>query len=263
MLVVRRAEKTETLVALYHAYCTQVVKKIGVFEEKQNIFMHHSKLESALFNRVLGCEDPSNVLNCAALLEHAKAFNKKFLWMLHDSNVNLLQYLLTQDLDRREPEMGFYFNLNWRMPNYESHPAVSLLEVESEEQFYEWSAVFAECHGISFEDVCDYFSSGYGDDRCYSLYMAQVYQKTIGCSAMFVHEKNALLLWDSVLPMYRRQGVGSMMALSRMKQAKALECENVYAVGMESFAAMLRDIGFRSFAKFQVLCYGTKENHRG
>lgn len=263
MLVIRRAEKAETLVNLLQSYYTQLSKHIGVLEEKQGIVMHHAKSESALFNRIVGYQEPKNVLNIAALLEHAKSHGHSFLWYSHDGNIHLHKYLLDQGLDRREPLQGFYFNAKRRMPDYKSHPAVKLLEVRTEEQFYEWCHVFSLCHGVPLEAVCEYFESGYGEERTYTLMMAQVYQKTIACSAFYVYEDNAILLWDSVLPMYRRQGVGSMMAIHRMQMAKKLKCKGVYALGMDSYAAMLKDIGFRHIGKFQTFFYSAEEKDDG
>lgn len=252
MLIIRRAEKAETLVNLLQSFYTQLSKRFGVLEKKQGIVSHHAKLNEAMFNVVIGYREPSNVLNIAALLEHVKKLQEPFIWLAYDDNANLAQYLVSQGLDKREPMQGFCYNLSWRMPKYESHPAVKLFEVTTEEQFYEWAHVFALSHGVSFEKVCTYYQSGYGEDRDYILYMAQVYQKTIGCCALYVHENNALMLADTVLPMYRRQGVGSMMALHRMEVAKQLECEGIYAMGMQSYAAMLKDLGFRAFGNYQL-----------
>lgn len=261
MLIIRRAEKAETLISLLQSFHIQLAEKIGVLEEKQGIIMHHSQSNVAIFNKVFGYKEPSNVLNIAALLEHAKAQGHSFLWLAPESNINLHQYLIGQDLDRREALTGFYYNLTWHMPDFESHPAVQLLEVESEEQYYEWCHVFSLCHGADLDVVHQYFQSGYGEERDYTLYMAQVYQKTIACCAFYTHDKQALLLWDSVLPMYRRQGVGSMMALSRMNIAKKLECEGIYTLGMQGYAAMLKDIGFKVVGKFQVFFHSSEEKY--
>ena len=75
---------------------------------------------------------------------------------------------------------------------------------------------------------------------------------------LHVEGTRGLLLWDSVLPMYRRQGVGSMMVLSRMK-GKEAGCEHMY-YGEDSYYALVRSLGFKSFAKFNVNRFDCQAN---
>ena len=60
------------------------------------------------------------------------------------------------------------------MPEYSSHPAVTLNEVDSEEGFFEWCHVFSQCHGIPVEDVEAYFKSGFGENRGFQMYCASL-----------------------------------------------------------------------------------------
>lgn len=255
MLVVKRTVKTESIIGLLQSYHSKLSKTQGSSEKKKSILLSHSGLNSPLFNVISGFKEPSNVLNIAALLEKAKSLGKSFLWVMHHRNVNLGQYLMNQGLVKREALQAFYYKLSNKVASYESHPAVKMVEVDTEELFYEWCQVFSSCHGIPFEEVCEYFKSGYGESRFYQLFLAQVYQKSIACSAMYINDEKALLLWDSVLPMYRRQGVGSMMILSRMKIAKENGCKAAYAFGVYSLASLFKSVGFRAFTRFEVLCF--------
>ena len=94
---------------------------------------------------------------------------------------------------------------------------------------------------------------GHGEDRHFQMYFAQVYQKTIGCCILSIEDNKALLLWDAVLPMYRRQGVGSMMVLERLKIAKEQGCDHAYALGSYAHLATLRTLGFKPFANFNLV----------
>lgn len=255
MLVVKRTVKTEKIISLLQSYYSKLSKTQGSAEKKKGIQMYHSSIDIALFNVISGYQEPSNVLNVASLLEKAKALGCSFIWLLHHRNINLQQYLTNQGLSRREPLQAFYYKLSNKMASYESHPAVELAEVTSEEMFYEWCQVFATTKGLDFNQVCDYFQAGYGENRVYQLFLAQVYHKSIGACAMYTDKGSALLLWDAVLPMYRRQGVGSMMVLSRMKMAKEMGCKSVYAFGVYSLASLLKSIGFRAFTRFEMLCF--------
>ena len=64
--------------------------------------MAHSLTDSPMLNLVCGFQEPANVLNVAALLESAKRQEKSFLWMTHDSNIHLEQYLNTEGYTNRE-----------------------------------------------------------------------------------------------------------------------------------------------------------------
>ena len=63
--------------------------------------MAHALMDSPIFNVILGHTEPPNVLNVAALLEKAKEHGKPFLWMSHDANIHLAQYLKTEGLQQR------------------------------------------------------------------------------------------------------------------------------------------------------------------
>ena len=252
MLIIKRSERIETIIELLQSFLARVSQDVGIADEKQGIMMTHSLMDTPLFNLICGYEEPANVLNVAALLENAKRQEKSFLWLTHDANIHLEQYLRSEGLDKTGSLQGCYYKLSTKAPEYTSHPAVSLNEVDSDEKFFEWCHVFAVCHGLSVEDVEAYFKSGYGENRGFQMYTAQVYQKTIGCCVLYTEGNRGLLLWDSVLPMYRRQGVGSMMVLNRMQTAKTAGCEHIYAFGDNSYLQLLRSLGFKAFAKFNL-----------
>lgn len=253
MLIIKRAKKSETIIELLQSYYAEITQSIGLFDEKQGVTLAHSLLDTALFNVVCGEKEPSNVLNVAALLENAKSQQQPFLWLHHDSNIHLHQYLKKQHLESRASINGYCFLLESTLLSFDAHPAVEMSEIASEEQFYEWCHIFSVCHGIPVESVEQYFSSGWGENRVFQLFSAQLYQKTIACCAMYRKEKNAILLWDSVLPMYRRQGVGSMMVLNRLKLAKSEGLEEAFTFGENDRIKLLKKLGFKSFGKFNVL----------
>lgn len=262
MLIIKRAQKSETIIELLQSYYAEITQSVGLFDEKQGVSLAHSLLDTALFNVVCGEKEPSNVLNVAALLENAKSQQQPFLWLHHDSNIHLHQYLKNQHLESRASIHGYCFPLESTLLSFDAHPAVEMSEVASEEQFYEWCHTFSVCHGISVDLVEQYFRSGIGENRVFQLFSAQLYQKTIACCAMYRKEKNAILLWDSVLPMYRRQGVGSMMVLSRLKLAKAEGLDEVFTFGANDRMQLLKKLGFKSFGKFRVLYYEPSDQEK-
>lgn len=252
MLIIKRSEKTETIIELLQSFFAQITKSVGIVDEKQGIMVAHSLLSSALFNIVCGCVEPTNILNVTALLESAKRQEKPFLWMTHDMNIHLSQYLRNEGLIPSGSLQGLYYKIAAQTPAYTSHPAVELLEVTTDEHFFEWCHVFAQCHGLNVDDVEVYFGSGTGEDKKFQMYIAQVYQKSIGACVLHLEGNKALLLYDSVLPMYRRQGVGSMMAIGRLKVAQEAGCEHAYAFGEHGSYAMFKSLGFKAFAKFNL-----------
>lgn len=253
MLIIKRAQKSETIIELLQSYYADITKTVGLFDDKQGIVMAHSLLPSALFNVVCGQKEPANVLNVAAMLENAKSQQQPFFWLHHDSNIHLHQYLKNQGMDSRESFYGYCYALDSHMLDFDAHPAVTMAEVVTDEQFYEWCHTFSLCHGVPVDIVEQYFKSGVGEDRVYQLFIAQLYQKTIACCAMYRDEKHALLLWDSVLPMYRRQGVGSMMVLNRLQKAKEDSLEEAFTFGAQDRIQLLKKLGFKSFGKFNLL----------
>ncbi len=255
MLIIKRAQKSETVVDLLQSYYADITKTVGLFDEKQGVTMAHSLLKPALFNVLCGSKEPENVLNVAALLEQAKSQSLPFLWMHHDANIHLHQYLKNQGLEHRVSMHGYCYQLETKVLDFDAHPAVVMIEVSTDEHFYEWCHVFSVCHGIPEEDVEKYFRSGTGENRVFQMYIAQLYQKTIACCAMYRKDKDALLLWDSVLPVYRRQGVGTMMALNRLQEAKKAGLSCAFSFGIHDRHALLKKLGFKSFGKFSVLYY--------
>lgn len=262
MLIIKRAQKSETIIELLQSYYAEITQSLGMFDEKQGVSLAHSLLDEALFNVVCGEKEPSNVLNIAALLENAKSQQQPFLWLHHDSNIHLHQYLKRQHLESRASIYGYCFSLESTLLSFDAHPAVEMSEVATEEQFYEWCHTFSVCHGIPVESVEQYFRSGYGDNRVFQLFTAQLYQKTIACCAMYRKDKSAILLWDSVLPMYRRQGVGSMMVLNRLKLAKGEGLEEAFTFGANDRMQLLKKLGFKSFGKFNVLYHEPSDQER-
>lgn len=253
MLIIKKSAKTEMITELLQSYLAQVSQKVGIFDEKQGVAMSHSLLDVDFFNLVCGFKEPANVLNVASLLELAKSQGPAFLWMCHESNIHLTQYLKKQGLSSRANIQGLYRSISSELPTYDNHPAVTMVEVTTEEHFYEWCHVFATCHGLTDEVVETYFRPSFGEEGACDLFLAQVYQKSIASSAMYIKNQQCLMLWDAVLPAYRRQGVGSMMLLERMKLAKEAGCNGVYAFGLYAMLETLKGLGFKSFAKFNLL----------
>ena len=255
MLIIKRAEKTETIIELFQSFLSQHSQQIGIFDEKEGIVLSHSLTTVDLFNVVLGAKEPENVLNVASMLADAKSHEEPFLWLAHESNIHLAQYLKNQGLSHKGLLTGCFYNLTGSIAGFDKHPAVSMVEVTTDELFYEWCHLFATCHGLEMETVEAYFKASFHDESHLQLFISQVYQKSIGCCAMYTQDKLGLLLWDAVLPVYRRQGVGSMMVISRMELAKEAGCEGVYAFGMHAMLEMLKGIGFKAFGRFNIHRY--------
>lgn len=254
MLILKRAKKAEAIIRLLQSYFEELSASNGMFDRKEDIVLYHSMNDYSLFNVVSGYSEPENVLNIAALLELARSQGYPFLWLAHSSNKNLNQYLLKHGLSERGDIRALYFNMRDCQAKFEAHPAVDFVPVVNIEQFYEWCHIFSECYGIPQDIVESYFKSSFKEgEPC--LYLASLYQKAIGCSALHIEGQSALLLWDSVLPMYRRQGVGSMMILSRMQVARDSGLDHIYSFAMDPMLEVYTELGFNTFAKFNILRY--------
>lgn len=255
MLIIKRAEKTETIIELLQSFLAKHSQKVGVFDEKEGVVLSHSLSPVDLFNVVLGSKEPQNVLNVASMLADAKSHEEPFFWLSHESNIHLGQYLKNQGLSLKGMLTGCYYSLTGHIADFSKHPAVTMVEVTSDELFYEWCHLFAKCHGLELETVEEYFKASFHEESGLQLFISQVYQKSIGCCAMYTQDKLSLLLWDAVLPVYRRQGVGSMMVITRMKIAKEAGCEGVYAFGIYAMLEVLKGVGFKVFGRFNIYRY--------
>lgn len=255
VLMIKRTEKTEAIITLLQYYYRYISESVGITDEKEGWLMAHSLLDTPIFNVICGHTEPTNVLNSAALLELARNQRKPFIWLLLDNHIHSQQYLINEGLEERGQLQAGVFHLSSNAPNFTSHPAVELVEVSNDEQFYEWCHVFSVSQGMPVEDVEAYFKLNESAAGNVNMYLAQIYQKSVGCCGMFVKDNQSLLLWDTVLPMYRRQGVGSMMVLQRMNIAKDAGCEEVYGFGLHSSEKLLRSLGFKMFGVFNMMRY--------
>ena len=96
---------------MLHSYFQQSATSLGFIEEKESVLLYHSGLSQVFFNVISSFKEPKNALNVLALLESAKVRELPFLWLLHDSNIHLLQHLRTEGLEPKGSMTGLYYDL--------------------------------------------------------------------------------------------------------------------------------------------------------
>jgi GNAT superfamily N-acetyltransferase len=260
MLVIKRAKKTDHLTQLLQHYCEALTDNIGALEVKDQASLYHSGLPIAYFNKLIVTGMSVNYMEVSALLENAKQYELPFVCMLNQSLIDLKQ-VVKKSMCQKGSFSGMYYNLRYDIMKYDAHPAAKLIEVQTQEQLYEWVDVFCHAFNLQHDQVERVCSGLISQESPIKLYIVQVYQKTIACSMTVIKDDQALLLWDTVLPMYRRQGVGSMMLLERLEQCKSNGIKEAYTLGFHSSYESAKHVGFKPFVKLGFYRYDPPLDH--
>jgi hypothetical protein len=244
MLVIHRSKKIDALVKLFEAYCNNLTKSIGEIDIKDQALWYNSNSDIAYFNFLSLIGVSVNFLEVSSLLEKAKASKVPFIAMAHNSLIDIKQ-LLSQELSYKGNLHGLHFNLRYDLMQYDAHPAAKVIEVKTAEQYYEWVDIFSHAYDLNREQVEKAYNSALAEDSQLILHIMQVYQKTVACSLSVKDGEKVLLLWDTVLPMYRRQGLGSMMILQRLFDFQEQGVKDVFSLGFYSSYDLARSVGFK------------------
>ncbi|UTC24801.1 hypothetical protein MMH89_01370 [Candidatus Comchoanobacter bicostacola] len=264
MLVTKRKRRSETLLGLLYDYCGILATGLGSIDDKESSFAYHTGLTLPYFNIVASRVNESNHLEIQALIELAKQQEQPFTAIFNCKDQWVKQGL-GEDLIMRGSITGMMCKIGASLKSYEAHPAAKLVEVNTQELFYEWVHVFCQSYDLPIEDIERVFAPCINDSVPLQLHIVQIYQKTIACCVTLFKEDKALLLWDTVLPMYRRQGIGNMMMLGRMKLCSEHQCSEVYSFGMHASKDSLQSIGFKKVGRYDLYRYDKplEEDKRG
>ncbi len=254
MLVIHRSKKIDALVKLFEVYCSSLTKSIGNIDLKDQALWYNSGSNIAYFNILSMMGVSVSFLEVSALLEKAKATNVPFIALAHNGLIDIKQ-LLSQDLQHKGNMHGLHYNLRYELMQYDAHPAAKVIEVKTAEQYYEWVDIFSHAHDLNREQVEKIFQGALTEDSHLILHIMQVYQKTVACSLSVKDGEKVLLLWDTVLPMYRRQGLGSMLLLQRLFEFQEQGVKDVFSLGFYSSYDLARSVGFKHLVKLQFYRY--------
>ncbi|MDC3180831.1 hypothetical protein OAT84_01635 [Gammaproteobacteria bacterium] len=259
MLVIRRSKKIDALAKLMEVYSHALSKNIGTLKIKDQAFFYNSGLDIAYFNLLAVIGVSVNFLEVSALLEASKQKKVPFMGLVHDGLIDIKQ-LFSQELAFKGRLSGLHYSLKYEMMQYDAHPAAQVIEVKTPEQFYEWVDVYTHAYDLDPTQVEALFK-GAVESHEMVLHIMQVYQKTVACTLSVRYEDQVLLLWDTVLPMYRRQGLGSMMMLKRLFEFQEQGVKDAYAVGFYSSYDLARSIGFKNLVTLPFYRYDPPIEH--
>jgi hypothetical protein len=233
--------------------CVQHIgTKSGFIVKKLHNFVSvESKLNYRGFNLIVGHNDSSTPAHLPDILQLQ---NSSHVWFSGSYDEKITDIFADKGFTKLGPLTG----VARRLDNFDTSLTtevttkgkLTILPVINTDLYEEWTLAFNQVFGVNQEDVKQYFSGFSKDnfkDKTFILLLAKLDDKPVGVSILYITDNIAGCYYGGVIPEVRKQGIGTAMAIERMKFAKTIGCDMIVAQCLSTSLNVFLSLGFKSY----------------
>lgn len=200
------------------------------------------------------CEDDAEE-KVAKMIERFKSANTMFRWWLTPSSTpsHLGNILASHGMERRYEIPGMAVSLSDINTEITAPPDFTIQRVTDQETLAIWSRTFAKGFEMApgdddrWAETLHHF--GFAQDSPWHAYLGYLGGEPIATSAMFLGSEAAGIYHVVTLPHARGKGIGSLITLEPLKEARASGYKTGVLQSSDMGLRVYERLGFRSYFK--------------